>query len=157
MTFVIIMIINSNDLKTWVDLLRSSICHLKERRSRCSMCRHWCSDLQQPARPYLKYRRKRIGQYVSSEHLIPVLGDETWAAVVRSRCRQVRKGAQVFAFRVIPGIEREEDVMMLRLTCPPYHACHCRSPQLWQTHFACRRRHRLHLHHFQGWTGLSCL
>ena len=57
----------------------------------------------------MKYRRKRIGQHKDTFHLL-LASEETGAAVLISRCCQVRKGVQVFAFRVIPGTKRGEDV-----------------------------------------------
>ena len=39
-------------------------------------------------------------------HLLAVSGEETGASVARSRCGQVGKGIQVFAFRVVPRTER---------------------------------------------------
>ena len=42
-------------------------------------------------------------------YLLIVAGQKTGAVVPISRCCQVGKGAQVFAFRVIPGIEKEDD------------------------------------------------
>ena len=39
-------------------------------------------------------------------HLLPASGEKTRASVVRSRCDQLGKGIQVFAFRVVPGTER---------------------------------------------------
>ena len=48
-------------------------------------------------------------------HLLVVAGQKTGAAVPRSRCCQIRKGAQVFAFRVIPGIERGGCLLVIDL------------------------------------------
>ena len=48
-------------------------------------------------------------------HLLVVAGQKTGAAVVHSRCCQVGKGAQVFAFRVIPGIERGGCLLVIDL------------------------------------------
>ena len=39
-------------------------------------------------------------------HLLAEVGEKTCAAVPTSRCGQVGKGTQVFAFRVIPGTEQ---------------------------------------------------
>ena len=40
-------------------------------------------------------------------HLLAVTGEKTGAAMLISRCGQVGKGFQVFAFRVVPRTERE--------------------------------------------------
>ena len=50
-----------------------------------------------------------------TSHLLVVACQKTGAAVVPSRCCQVRKGAQVFAFRVIPGIERGGCLLVIDL------------------------------------------
>ena len=48
-------------------------------------------------------------------HLLVVAGQKADAAVLPSRCCQVGKGAQVFAFRVIPGIERGGCLLVIDL------------------------------------------
>ena len=49
---------------------------------------------------------KSFALHIPGGYLIPAAGQKTGTAMAMSMCNQVRKWVQVFAFRVIPGIER---------------------------------------------------
>ena len=71
--------------------------------------------LKPPATSKAWFEIQKKDNWKTCGHLLPVVCQKTGAAVLLSSCGQVGKGAEVFAFRVIPGIERGGCLLVIDL------------------------------------------
>ena len=81
-------------------LLLSIFCLTGRTTQRWTDAAGCCLHPPQQASPVFKIQKK------DNFHLLALFADKACAAVVISRCGQVGKGTQVFAFRVVPRTER---------------------------------------------------